>query len=198
MATEGNPIDIARLVAEHHQAVYRYAYRLSGSQADAEDLTQQVFLIACRKGGQLRQADSVRPWLFTILRNCFLKSRRKRFPIPAGFLELSLENIPQPENVPPRIDPAELQQALDGLPPRDRVILGMFYFENLTYREIAEALDIPLGTVMSRLARAKARLRARLFPNISEAVVPSQTQKTQKGQTPIEEPIPVVPPDHFP
>lgn len=164
MATEGRSLDIAKLVAEHHEAVYRYAYRLSGSQADAEDLTQQVFLIACQKGGQLRQSESVRSWLFTILRNCFLKSRAKQTPTPAATLELCLENIPEPEHPPCWIDPDDLQQALNRLSVQDRVILAMFYFENLSYRQIAQQLAIPIGTVMSRLARAKARLRAQLFP----------------------------------
>ncbi|HPP52761.1 MAG TPA: RNA polymerase sigma factor, partial [Thermoguttaceae bacterium] len=170
MAAEGNPLDIARLVAEHHEAVYRYAYRLSGTETDAEDLTQQVFLIACQKGGQLRQADSVRSWLFAILRNCFLKSRSKLVPTPAGTLEIPLENIPQQESPPPAIDPEQLQYALDRLSPQDRMILGMFYFENLSYREIAESLQIPIGTVMSRLARAKARLRGQLFPHWAQQV----------------------------
>jgi len=73
MADDGAPMDIIQLVAEHHQAVYRYAYRLAGSSADAEDLTQQVFLIAQRKLEQLRKAESVQSWLFTILRRRFVK-----------------------------------------------------------------------------------------------------------------------------
>ena len=67
--------DVATLVAEHHQAVYRYAYRLTGSVHDAEDLTQEVFLAAQRKMGQLRNIDAAKSWLFAILRNCFLKDR---------------------------------------------------------------------------------------------------------------------------
>ncbi|MCS7306553.1 MAG: RNA polymerase sigma factor [Thermoguttaceae bacterium] len=193
MATEGNPLDIARLVAEHHEAVYRYAYRLSGSQPDAEDLTQQVFLIACGKGGQLRQADSVRSWLFTILRNCFLKSRAKPTPTPVGALELSLENLPEPEHPPPAIDSEQLQQALDRLSAQDRVILGMFYFENLSYREIAEQLKIPMGTVMSRLARAKARLRGQLFPQLVQQSTPPKTDQTGRQSPVPEKKLPVWP-----
>jgi RNA polymerase sigma-70 factor (ECF subfamily) len=192
MAAEGNPLDIARLVAEHHEAVYRYAYRLSGSQTDAEDLTQEVFLIACRKGDQLRQAESVRSWLFTILRNCFLKSRAKPVPTPVGGLELSLETIPEPENPPPSIDPEHLQQALGRLSPQDRVILGMFYFENLSYREIAERLEIPIGTVMSRLARAKGRLRGLLFPLLArESTGPAETAPIARQPPGPEKKLPV-------
>ncbi len=182
MATEGNSLDIARLVAEHYEAVYRYGYRLSGSQTEAEDLTQQVFLIACLKGEQLRQAEAVRSWLFTILRNCFLKSRAKLVPTPVGTLEVSLENLPEPESPPPAIDPDQLQQALDRLSPQDRVILGMFYFENLSYREIAERLEIPMGTVMSRLSRAKARLRGQLFPHWGEQSLAARKTVSSPGE----------------
>ena len=67
-------IDTAQLVGDHYQAVYRYAYRLTGSVADAEDLTQQAFLTMQQKLGQLRSAECVRSWLYSILRNCFLRS----------------------------------------------------------------------------------------------------------------------------
>src|SRR5690606_34165254 len=69
----GTGLALAQLVAEHHQSLYRYAYRLSGSAADAEDLVQQVFLVAHQKLDQIRDAQSVRAWLFTVLRNCYLK-----------------------------------------------------------------------------------------------------------------------------
>jgi RNA polymerase sigma-70 factor (ECF subfamily) len=156
-------LNVARLVSEHHQSVYRYAFRLAGSVVDAEDLTQQVFLTAQQRLGQLRNAESVRSWLFTILRNCFLKNCQKRRPLPAGNLRLNLESIPEPIRDELAIDQERLQAAIEGLPPRYRVVLTMFYFEELSYREIAARLDLPIGTVMSRLARAKAHLRSRLF-----------------------------------
>ena len=82
MADRDTPWQVERLVADHHQELYRYAYRLSGSVPDAEDLTQQVFLIAQEKLCQVRDAGSVRGWLFTVLRNCYLKSRGKRQALP--------------------------------------------------------------------------------------------------------------------
>ena len=87
--------DIAGLVAEHHQAVYRYGYRLCGSVADAEDLTQQAFLPAQQKLDQLRKPESARSWLFTILRNCFLKSVRRPEPLLDGSLELDIDSVPE-------------------------------------------------------------------------------------------------------
>lgn len=163
MASDGPPVDVAQLVAEHHAAVYRYALRLTGVSADAEDLTQQVFLTAHQKGWQVREAGAMRSWLFSVLRNCFLKAAQKRRPVPAASLRLNLDSIPEQPREAPEIDPQSLQTALDGLPPRHRLVLAMFYYEGLAYRDIAAQLDLPIGTVMSRLARAKARLRGALF-----------------------------------
>ena len=87
--------DIARLVAENYQAVYRYAYRLSGSATEAEDLTQQVYLIASRNLGQLRSLDSAKNWLFTILRNYFLRERQNDQRIPTT-------DVPDQPGRPPR------------------------------------------------------------------------------------------------
>ncbi len=180
MAHEDCATDLARLVAEHHQPVYRYAFRLTGSAADAEDLTQQVFLIAHQKGWQVREKDSLRAWLFTVLRNCFLKGRRKRSPTPAANLELSLESVPERIPEEQEIDSDELQRALDSLPPRYRLVVAMFYYEGLAYREIAEKLGLPIGTVMSRLARAKSHLRQALFE-------PGETESTSENSREVQE-----------
>ena len=155
-------MQIAQLVADYHQAVYRYAFRLTGSVPDAEDLTQQVFLVASDKLDQLRDEERVRSWLFAILRNHFCKRCRKPQPTPAADLRLNIDTIPQGEGEV-EIDQEQLQQALGALPDIFRMVLVMFYFEDLSYREIAEALDVPIGTVMSRLARAKAQLRSHLL-----------------------------------
>ncbi|MGA2621057.1 MAG: sigma-70 family RNA polymerase sigma factor [Thermoguttaceae bacterium] len=155
-------LNVPRLVAEHHEAVYRYAYRLTGSVPDAEDLTQQVFLAAQEGLDQLRCPESVRSWLFAILRNRFFKTCRREQPVAATSVGVDLDSLPSPENGDP-IDSARLQEAIGGLGAEFRVVLAMFYFEQRSYREIAEQLQMPIGTVMSRLARAKRHLRARLF-----------------------------------
>ncbi len=162
MAEGAAPLNVGTLVADHHAALYRYAFRLAGSAADAEDLTQQAFLIAHQKLSQVRNADCVRGWLFTVLRNCYLKNRRRRLPVPAANLELDVNSIPA-EAVDREIDSERLQAAIDTLDEDFKVTLLLFYFEHRTYREIAEVLAIPVGTVMSRLARAKARLRQQLL-----------------------------------
>ena len=162
MADARSGPDVAQLVAEHHQAVYRYAYRLTGAVQDAEDLTQQVFLAAQQKMGQSRRIGSARAWLFAILRNCFLKDRQRRRPALAADLSLNVELASTP---PPSegVDRDRLQEALNRLPDAFRLVVVMFYFEECSYREIAERLEMPIGTVMSRLARAKGHLRSILF-----------------------------------
>ena len=156
--------DVSHWVAEHHADLYRYAFRLTGSVPDAEDLTQQTFLIAQRKAEQVREAAKVRAWLFTVLRSCFLKSRRKRLPLPVGELDSDLDaaaaaDFPRESE----IDGERLQAALDSLGDGFRLVLTLFFFEGCSYKEIAEQLEIPMGTVMSRLSRAKAHLRSALL-----------------------------------
>jgi RNA polymerase sigma-70 factor (ECF subfamily) len=162
----GRRLDIGQLVSAHHAAVYRYAFRLTGSAADAEDLTQQTFLIAQQRLGQIREPDKADRWLFAVLRSCFLKNRRRRNPVSAANLELEIDNIPEPPGAGEAVDGELLQRVLDELPEDYRLVLVMFYFEECSYKEIAQQLDIPIGTVMSRLARAKSRLRSRLASRI--------------------------------
>jgi RNA polymerase sigma-70 factor, ECF subfamily len=161
-------VDVAQLVAEHHQAVYRYAYRLTGSVQDAEDLTQEVFLVAQQKIGQLRNIDMAKSWLFAVLRNSFLKGRQRKRPATAADVGLDVDSV---SDTPPpdETDHDGLQAALKGLPEAFRLAVVMFYFEERSYKEIAEALDVPIGTVMSRLARAKAHLRSMLLEREQKA-----------------------------
>ena len=155
--------EVAQLVAEYHEAVYRYAYRLTGSVHDAEDLTQSTFLAAHRNIGQLRNTGNLRAWLFTVLRNCFFKDRKRRRPALAGNLPLDVGQIEAP-SAGDDIDRDQLQDALNRLPKTSRLVLVMFYFEDCSYREIADRLEMPIGTVMSRLSRAKDCLRSLLVP----------------------------------
>jgi RNA polymerase sigma-70 factor (ECF subfamily) len=162
-------MDVAQLVAEHHAALYRYAYRLSGSVADAEDLTQQTFLVAQTKLEQVRSESCVRSWLCTVLRNAWFRSHRKRLPLPAVDLDFDFDRLPDEVPDEPEVDPERLQAALDELPPEFRVVVVMFYFEGLSYRDIAAGLGVPIGTVMSRLSRAKGHLRTRLWEGACHA-----------------------------
>ena len=167
-------VDIGSLVVQYHRDVYRYAYRLSGNQPDAEDLAQQTFQIAHQRLDQLRDPDKAAAWLFAILRSCYLKSQRRRRPVTAASLELDVESIPDIVSEE-EIDSDLLQSAIDELPDDNKLVLVMFYFEECSYKEIAAKLSIPIGTVMSRLARTKKRLRGRLFrPEGSQEDTPAR------------------------
>ena len=151
---------INELVEQFSDLLYRYAYRLTGNAADAEDLTQQTFLRAHEKGHQLRDASAARWWLCSIMRNTFLSGRRH------VEMTVSLDAVDESAFVdePPdtNVDPVELQQALLELAEEFRSPVILFYFEEFSYQEIAIQMGVPIGTVMSRLSRAKAFLRQRL------------------------------------
>ena len=175
--TGSGELDIHMLIAEFHDSVYRYSYRLTGRQADAEDVTQQTFLIAHEKLHQLNSPSSAKSWLMTIARNCFLKRIRRKKPLPASSVEIDVEQIDQPEpdtadsDLP---DPDALKNAIKDLEPNHRLIIMMFYFEKLSYKEIANQLEVKIGTVMSRLSRAKTKLREALLKqgSVDERRVP--------------------------
>jgi RNA polymerase sigma-70 factor (ECF subfamily) len=161
MNAEARQREVAALVEAHYAMLYRFAYRLAGSAADAEDLTQQAFLTAQQKLDQLRAADNAKAWLFAIVRNAYLKSRRG----PASCPPVPLHNIAEPAQTPePPTDLSgeELTATLTELPDDFRLPLVLFYFEDMSYRDIAAALGLPIGTVMSRLSRGKTHLRQRL------------------------------------
>ncbi len=155
-------LDIRTLVRDYHRDVYRYAFRLTGRQPEAEDLTQQTFLIAQQRLHQVRQPERVVSWLFSILRSCYLKAERKSTPLAATSIELDVDGVPD-SSTETSVDEELLQAAMDELPDEFKLVLVMFYFEECSYKEIAEQLQIPIGTVMSRLTRAKGRLRCRLL-----------------------------------
>jgi RNA polymerase sigma factor (sigma-70 family) len=164
----GSAAELRELVDAHYEALYRYAFRLTGSAADAEDLTQEAFGKALARLGQLREPDRAKAWLFRILRNLYLHKvrdakRHRVVPLDA------VGDLPgRVGDEPPAIDAAQLQQALDELEEGFRTPLILFYFEEFSYRDIAEQMELPIGTVMSRLARAKAYLRAKLCPTGAE------------------------------
>ena len=169
-------VSIELLISEHHADAYRYAYRLSGSHTDAEDLVQQTYLVAHQKLHQLREVGRARAWMFSVLRSCFLKSVRRSTPATATKLNLDLEDVS--DDFDPQlleVDAEQLQQALNQLPDESRIVLTMFYFEEASYKEISEELQIKMGTVMSRLSRAKQRLRRTLFDVAEHRGAPQQT-----------------------
>ncbi len=188
--SECPPSDVASrltdLVKEHHATLFRYAFWLTGSRQDAEDMLQQTFLIAHQKMDQVRDPAATRSWLFTVLRNCFLKSKRR--PLPASFADFDIDVDCLSETIPVNdgIDEEALLAAIQALPGPYKVVTLMFYFEDLSYKQIAAQLDIPCGTVMSRLSRAKTHLRRALSPDGETATPhdagPSESLHTTTGK----------------
>jgi RNA polymerase sigma-70 factor (ECF subfamily) len=180
MGLPGNQRTVQRLVDEHYSALYRYAYRLTGSSADAEDLTQETYCKAQFNLSQLRDPSRARAWLFRILRNAYLhRLRTDKHQRCVSLDEVGDVVGPLPEPLP-EVDPERLQQALAELPEVFRTPILLYYFEDFSYRDIAEQMELPLGTVMSRLARAKAYLRSRL----GAAAVPAAPNGAVKADSP--------------
>ena len=148
-------------VRQYQGLLFGIAYWWTGSRADAEELTQEVFFQAYRSRSSLRNVEAVKSWLLGILRHCYSQMRRKSGNPEA---ELPLEEVPEAAGKQDQFgaDVLALHQSLARLDERHRLPLVMFYFQELSYREIAEALELPIGTVMSRLSRAREMLHQSL------------------------------------
>jgi len=154
--------DFTRLVDAYYTPLFRFALSLARNEADAGDLTQQTFLIWAKRGQELRDQTKVKSWLFTTLYREFLRSRRRAERVEAledmGGLQ---DHLAAPE--PDALGGDEVGLALESLQEVDevfRVPLTLFYLQDFSYREITDILNVPIGTVMSRLARGKAQLSA--------------------------------------
>jgi len=147
------------LVADYYQPLYQFAVSLTRDEADACDLTQQTFYIWANKGHQLREKSKVKTWLFTTLHREFLRSRRRQNRFPHIEIESTAAVLP---TVPPpsvnELDSGLLTAALAQLDELYRAPVALFYLQDYSYKEIAEILEVPVGTVKSRLSRGIGRL----------------------------------------
>ena len=158
--------DVARFemaVLPHLTAAYNLARWLTGNDHDAEDVVQESYLRALKFFSGFRRG-SCRPWLLTIVRNtCYTWMRRNRMEEPGLELDEELyvdSNSPSPEAILLAAARGDMvRRALEELPAEFREIVILREMEGLSYKEIAEATAVPVGTVMSRLARARARLQ---------------------------------------
>ncbi len=174
-----------RLVEEHYQPAYRFAYSLSGNHDDACDITQQAFYLAQTRAHQLRDESKRKQWLFTILHREFLRLRRRATAHPQTSLEFSEHELP-PITVDhaTSLDAKMLLRVLQSLEEKFRMPLILFYLDQLSYKEIAATLDVPIGTVMSRIARGKQALRQRMEHARRadvEKIVPIRTSNPSGG-----------------
>ncbi len=152
-------LDFDKIVDDFYQPLYRFALSLAKQEGDAADLVQQTFALWARRGHQLRDESKVKTWLFTTLRREFLATIRRsaRYsdePLPEDGMEAAFTPAQARQ-----IDAATVMEKLQQLPLEYREPLTLFYLKQTSYAEIAEILDLPIGTVMSRLSRAKSRLR---------------------------------------
>ncbi len=149
-----------QIVSRHQSAVYRVVRGILGDPAESEDVAQEVFLKAYAKLARFRGESSLFTWLYRIAVNEALRARRRRTPLP-------IEAAPEAEVPPPEPESDEeaptlrtLQRLLARLPDDHRVIVTLRDLEGLSYQEVAETLEVPIGTVESRLFRARQELRA--------------------------------------
>lgn len=154
-----------QLIELYHADVYRYAYWLSGCTIAAEDISQETFLRAFRGVHGLRDATAAKSWLLTITRNEFARwCNQSRANMTTRIDEGELHGLPA--EVPHFETEEWVAKGLAQLTADYRLIVLMYYFEQLSYAEIAKQLDIPLGTVMSRLNRSRQQLK-RVLENLS-------------------------------
>jgi RNA polymerase sigma factor (sigma-70 family) len=157
-------LDLAVVVDRFYRSLYRYALSLSHSEADAADLTQQTFFILSQRLDQIRDASRIKFWLFTTLRREFLKTVRSRTCYREVEFNPDCHGGAGPDTNSLRgLDTEAVLEALARLSETYRRVLQLFYLGELSYKEIASALEMPIGTVMSRLARGRDELRARMM-----------------------------------
>ncbi|GIX00705.1 MAG: RNA polymerase sigma factor SigE [Pirellulaceae bacterium] len=155
-------VTIDELVAAHHRTVYRYAYWLSGCPATAEDVTQETFLKAMRGLAGLLDPGAAQGWLLRIARNEFLRMKQRQQRLLAGVDTSEVQSREQ--DIAGQLEERDwVHAALAELSEEFRTAILMFYFEELSYAEIARELQVPIGTVMSRLNRAKAHLKRKFL-----------------------------------
>ena len=165
---ERSTVDFQSLVDLHYGPLYRFAMSLTRAESDACDLVQQTFLTWATKGHQLRDLSKVKSWLYTTLHRAFLESRRRftRFPhLEISEAEAELPNV-EPDLVS-HLDAQEVLHLLSRVDEQFQAAVALFYLEDYSYNEIAGILEIPLGTVKSRIARGLAQLKALVLRNAS-------------------------------
>ena len=170
-------LDFDGLVARYYEPLFQFAYSLSRDEADACDLTQQTFLIWATKGDQLRDPTKVKTWLFTTLHRQFLSTRRRAVHFPHTDLEGAGPELP--ETPPAQFTYLDARQALAALSQVDEVFqapVALFYLEDCSYKEIAEILGVPMGTVKSRIARGLGQLQRLLADEAMKTNHPERPQ----------------------
>lgn len=163
---DGDPDAVRAVYREYGRLVYAVAHKVLGRRDLAEEATQQAFLQAWRAAGSLDETREIGPWLATIARRVAIDIYRREALRSAAPLESVSPGAPalvsQPEAAEAVYDVWEVRQAVAALPPDEQEIVRLQHFEDLTHTEIAERLDLAVGTVKSRSFRAHKRLAEQL------------------------------------
>ena len=138
----------------------RYARALAGDRIAADDLVQDTLERAWSKFHLYRRGTDLRAWLFTVMHNVYVNQLRALRPVAQ--LDEDMPELSQPARESDGLTLRDLDAAIRRLPPEQREVLLLVAVEELTYREVATAIGVPIGTVMSRLSRARERLRIEL------------------------------------
>lgn len=148
----------------HLNDIFRTATRILGDRARAEDVAQEVYLQAWKSFDRFEPGTNCRAWLFKILFHCVNHHRRKwfRFPLLKETEEFIESTLTAPESIPEHITDTEILAALDRVPGDFRAVVLLVDVEEFAYKEAADILGIPIGTVMSRLSRGRKALREQL------------------------------------
>jgi RNA polymerase sigma-70 factor, ECF subfamily len=163
---------------EHLDGLFSYAMTVTRNRTEAEDLVQETYVRAMNAIANLRPDSNLKAWLFTILRNVWLNQLRKRHGGPQMVEIEGAEGIansivePSKDSLElyiSKVEAEQVQAAIQELPTESREVILLREYEDLSYLEIASVLDCPVGTVMSRLARARAKLRESLSAELGES-----------------------------
>jgi RNA polymerase sigma-70 factor (ECF subfamily) len=162
---------------ENIEGLYRYALILTRDHAEAEDLVQETYLRAIQAMGTRRAGSNMKGWLFTIQRNVWFNQLRKwrNGPSMIDAEDGVADSIPDPSKdshslYAGKVEAGQVQAAIQALPVDFREIILLREYEDLSYQEIASVLACPVGTVMSRLGRARAKLRTLLTATMTAPI----------------------------
>src|SRR5713226_1616351 len=197
-AREGNGVsswDFDSQVMPYLDSLYNTAYRMTRSAEDAEDLVQETYFKAYKYYDKFEEGTNLKAWLFKILKNTFINNYRKKKlePRSVDFAEIedSFERIVRRDNSEQPSDPEaefftgvlddDVRKALESLPYDYRMVVILADLEDFSYKEIAEILDCPVGTVMSRLYRGRKLLQKNLLGYAIEngVVQPAQAMEIE-------------------
>jgi RNA polymerase sigma-70 factor (ECF subfamily) len=191
------PAEFERLALPHLESLYNTALRMARNAEDAEDLVQETFLRAYRSYHQFAPGTNFKAWLFRILKNAFINEYRKRraAPVEEDFasIEESFESRLDRDRAPAIRNPEEealarsmdegVHRALAALPEDYRMAIVLADLEGFSYKEIAEILEVPIGTVMSRLYRGRKQLEEEMLRYAHERNYLAQGEEPSRRRT---------------